>query len=60
MKAALPATFAVWRRSVDAVVLAKTGLRLSDLPDVALMDWYEAKVKPTAAAARAIRYAKEG
>ncbi len=59
MKAPKFATFAAYRRAVDALVESKCGLSLDDLPDVCLMDWYENRVGAAAAASRAIRAAKE-
>jgi hypothetical protein len=58
-KSSFPASFPAYRRMVDALVEAKCGLSLDDLPDVCLMDWFEDRVRPAAAAARAIRAAKE-
>jgi hypothetical protein len=58
-KTTFPTSFAAYRRAVDALVEAKIGLGLDDLPDVDLMSWFEDRIPAPAAAARAIRRAKE-
>jgi hypothetical protein len=58
-RAPRPATFEAYREAVDMAVLVKCGLSLDDLPDVALVDWFDDGVSVTSAASRAIRNAKD-
>lgn len=46
-----------WRARVDAIILAKLGIGIDDLPDCPLMDWYEDEYTPLQAARKAVRYA---
>jgi hypothetical protein len=54
---ALP--FDAWMRAVDAAVEAKAGCSVHDLADCPFADWYEDRVTPKSAAARAIRSQRE-
>jgi hypothetical protein len=51
--------FSAWMRAVDAAVTKKCGLSADDLPDACYCDWHAQGVSPSAAAARAIRAAKD-
>lgn len=56
----MPMTFTEWMRRVDLTILHRTGLRALDLPDMPYRDWFDDGVNYTAAASRAIRFAKGG
>jgi hypothetical protein len=47
----------MWFRAVDAIVLAKAGVSVNDLPDCCFIDWFDDGVSPKAAAARALKSA---
>lgn len=49
--------FAAWMAKVDAAVIAKCGLSVSDLPDCCFSDWFEDGMRPGDAARAAIREA---
>ena len=49
-----------WMRDVDAEVIARTGMSVHDLADVAFRDWYDDGITPAKAAARAIRNEMSG
>jgi len=49
-----PAEFVVWLRKVDSRVHDACGLSLFDLPDLCLMDLFEAETSPFDAAQEAI------
>ncbi|KKM26607.1 hypothetical protein LCGC14_1583110, partial [marine sediment metagenome] len=48
-----------WVKQVDREVDRKGGMSIHDLPDVPLADWHEDGMSPKAAAAKAIKMAKE-
>jgi hypothetical protein len=50
-------SFDMWFRAVDAIVLAKAGVSVNDLPDCCFIDWFDDGMKPAAAAARALKSA---
>ena len=50
--------FLAWEKQVDQEVIALVGCSLYDLPDCPTRDWFEAGVKPKAAAKRATRVLK--
>jgi len=52
-------TFEQWSKRVDALVQRFACMSLYDLPDVPLMDWYNARLRPIRAANRALKYAQE-
>lgn len=47
-------TFKQWMQEVDDIVWATVGCSIYDLADAPFLDWYEDKVTPRIAAARAI------
>lgn len=51
--------FNAWMKKVDAVLIAKTGLSNSDLPDWTYFDAFEDGATPASAAKQAIKAAKE-
>lgn len=51
--------YAAWFKEVNAVVAARVGLSVYDLPDCPFMDWYAAGVSAKSAAARAIKNAAD-
>lgn len=53
-------TFEQWMDQVDAAIDNEIGLTSEDLPDASYRDWYDDGLPPSRAAARAIKYAKEG
>lgn len=56
-------SFEQWLKDVDVAIAIKVGSRIPishrDLPDVNYLDWYSDGVSAKAAAARAVKYAKE-
>lgn len=50
-------TFEAWMIQVDLKVQARLGISVHDLPDCPFRDWYDSRVSPAKAAARAIRNA---
>lgn len=48
-------SFAGWMQKVDAAIEAKVGLVALDLADQPYRDWYEDGLRPTTAAAHALR-----
>ena len=50
--------FLAWEKEVDKELLATASCSLYDLPDCPTRDWFDAKVKPQAAAKRALKLAK--
>jgi hypothetical protein len=52
-------TFEEWMKVVDTICESKYGLSVDDLPDCCYKDWYDDDVKPSTAAARAIKGAAE-
>jgi hypothetical protein len=52
-------TFEAWMKEINGHVIRKTGVSVDDLPDCPFRDWYDDGVKPTGAASRAIRNAKD-
>lgn len=55
--AALKPTFEEWLRLVDVYVLAKCGLSYDDLEDCPYRDWFDDGMRPSTAAAKAIKRA---
>jgi len=51
--------FKNWMRQVDKEVGKKVGISAQDLPDVPYADWHDDGMSPKAAAAKAIKMAKE-
>lgn len=43
-------TFENWMRRVDAVVTARAGVSVHDLPDMSFRDWYDEGITPGQAA----------
>jgi hypothetical protein len=59
-KAVEAAPFNEWMRKVDEAIATKLcGMIAADLPDCPYRDWFDDGVKPSTAAARAIRAARE-
>lgn len=50
--------FALWMADVNDEVEKLLGLSVYDLPDCCYRDWFEDGMSPSAAARKAIRYAK--
>lgn len=50
-------TFDQWMRQVDEIVWEQAGCGINDLPDCLFKDWYEDRVSPEEAAARAVEEA---
>src|SRR4249920_3917640 len=53
-----PLTFEVWLRRVNYAIHSACGLDRDDLPDAPYHRWFTERVKPEAAAKRAIRAAR--
>ena len=49
--------FQDWVSAVNSYIDSVYGISVHDLPDVPMREWWEDKLKPLAAARRAIRYA---
>ena len=52
-------SFEEWKRQVDNILSDRTGMSSDDLPDSPYRDWYDDGVKPSGAASRAIKNARE-
>lgn len=50
-------SFDEWMKRVDALVQHAAGISVYDLPDCLYRDWYEDRLRPIRAAARALRRA---
>jgi len=50
-------TFDEWMDRVDSVVWRAAGCSVHDLPDCNYRDWYDERLRPVRAAARAVRRA---
>lgn len=50
-------TFERWMERVDSVVWRAAGVSVHDLPDCNYRIWYEERLRPVRAAARAVRRA---
>ena len=50
-------TFEQWMARVDRVILTSIGISIHDLPDCPFRDWYDDRLRPVRAAARALERA---
>ncbi len=50
-------TYEQWMRRVDRLVSNAAGCGVDDLPDCSYRDWYDLRVRPVRAAARALKAA---
>lgn len=51
--------FHQWKRQVNRLVQSKVGLAADDLPDCPYRDWFDDRMSPKTAAAKAIRNARD-
>ena len=52
-------SFEEWLKKVDAILIAKCGMSLYDLPDCSYSLWYESGISAESAAKRALRHAAD-